>query len=220
MEINIVKFDRFNEAVSNFDLNGLLNAYKIKISDLNDMIDNLKKYELNPILLNELKRSQSINWRDLRKWKLDSYLSRYESYRNAIEKLKSIEEMIEDYSTELTDMGYTLVISARYSKIKIYAKDVRKTKLERMGDVINFLLHLNRTKRLFVELNRITNLNEFIIDFNPKTPFEPVIEDRPSDNRNNGINVDVILDELEEEYEEPDELEEEYEEPDDEEPEG
>ena len=104
-----------------------------------------------------------ITVRDLRKWKIDSILTRY----NNANQLIDMAETVEDYLLELTDNGYrikvypSLVNGNANAILLIYTKGVHKSRLDRIAEVTNFLQHLNNSHRLNVDLESIRDSNEF-----------------------------------------------------------
>jgi len=162
MKKYITKFEAFDSS----NLHNLFKEENLKVSDLNSMIDNLEKYNLDRTLLAELKRSKLRNYTDLRKWKIDSILTRYNNVYKIINKL----ELIEDYFLELTDNGYRIAISTLHDSNKyhiiIYTKGVNKSRLDRIAEVSGFLKHLNTSKRLDLDIESIQDSNEFRVIVN------------------------------------------------------
>lgn len=158
MQKYIAKFEAFDSS----SLHDLFKEHNLTIVVLNDMIDKLEKYNLDHVLVNELKKSKERGYRDLRKWKIDSILSRY----NSASRLIDMAETIEDYLLELTDNGYRIKVFPSnaaaaaaglaapdgYAVLLIYTKGVRKSRLARVAEVTSFLQHLNNSHRLNVEL--------------------------------------------------------------------
>lgn len=165
MQKYIAKFEAFDSS----SLHDLFKEHNLTIVVLNDMIDKLEKYNLDRVLVNELKKSKERGYRDLRKWKIDSILSRY----NSASRLVDMAETIEDYLLELTDNGYRIKVfpSDGYAVLLIYTKGVRKSRLDRVAEVTSFLQHLNNSHRLNVELESIRDSNEF------KVIIKSVVED-------------------------------------------
>jgi hypothetical protein len=155
MQKYIAKFEAFDSS----SLHDLFKEHNLTIVVLNDMIDKLEKYNLDHVLVNELKKSKERGYRDLRKWKIDSILSRY----NSASRLIDMAETIEDYLLELTDNGYRIKVfpSDGYAVLLIYTKGVRKSRLDKVAEVTSFLQHLNNSHRLNVDLESIRDSNEF-----------------------------------------------------------
>lgn len=182
MKKYITKFEAFDSS----NLHNLFKEENLKVSDLNSMIDNLEKYNLDRTLLAELKRSKLRNYTDLRKWKIDSILTRYNNVYKIINKL----ELIEDYFLELTDNGYRIATSivaaeilnnsrlptdterkallhdSNKYRVIIYTKGVNKSRLDRIAEVSGFLKHLNTSKRLDLDIESIQDSNEFRVIVN------------------------------------------------------
>jgi hypothetical protein len=139
-----------------------LREFNMSTKNLEEMIDTLKKYGLDSTLLRDLQTSKDRSWRDLRKWKVENYLNRYNLLKDKIEHLLDIE----DYFLELIDKDYRLKINTIGQTLKIYTKDVtQKSRLDKIAEVSAFLVHLNNTKRLKVELLKILDTNEFVVSY-------------------------------------------------------
>lgn len=171
MEKYIAKFEAFDSS----SLHNLFKDHNLTVTDINDMINRLDKYEFAlksefRVLCDELKKSKERGYRDLRKWKIDSILSRYEKANKSIEMV----ETVEDYMLELTDNGYRIKIFTSGESgfdLIVYTKGVHKSRLDRVAEVTNFLQHLNNSHRLSVDLLSIRDSNEF------KVKIQFVIED-------------------------------------------
>lgn len=135
------------EAVQQFDINKELKEYDLSISDLDKAIDALAKYDLDSVLLEELKILQSNRYKTLRKWKIDSFIKRYDNIRPLLDEII----LIEDYLLELTDAGYKLFISSRDKKIEI----------EFDYDSINAIKKINFATKQLLELSHRLKL-EFL----------------------------------------------------------
>ncbi len=167
MQKYIAKFEAFGSS----DLQNLFKDNNLKSSDIDNMIDRLDKYNLDRVLSNELRRSKERGYRDMRKWKIDSILSRYNNANKIIETA----ETIEDYLLELTDNGYRIKVyptDINSAMLLIYTKGVRKSRLDRVAEVTSFLQHLNNSHRLNVELESIRDSNEFKVFVAHRTETE------------------------------------------------
>lgn len=175
MQKYIAKFESFDSS----SLHDLFKEHNLTIVVLNDMIDKLEKYNLDHVLVNELKKSKERGYRDLRKWKIDSILSRY----NSASRLIDMAETIEDYLLELTDNGYRIKVfpSDEYAVLIIYTKGVRKSRLDRVAEVTSFLQHLNNSHRLNVELESIRDSNEFKVIIKSVVDTKKAAQDEDED---------------------------------------
>jgi len=109
-------------------------------------------YNAEP-LKDEIKKLKSVKYGGLRKWKVDSILSRF----NEVKKLVDEEILIEDYLLELTDQfGITAIIDPTKKLIAIHLPLKPSDNVERLNTVIGFLSHLNKSKRLHVDVEKIT----------------------------------------------------------------
>ena len=159
------------EAASTPRIDDVLKIFKISIKDLEEMIENLKKYGMNNSLLNDLETSKRRDWRDLRGWKVENYLNRWKDIQVKIEEA----ELVEDYFLELTDKGYRIKINLTTRRVNVYTKGVSGTRLIHFYDVINYLYHLNNMKRLSIELVSVMDNNEFLIKYSiPGEPEEQI----------------------------------------------
>lgn len=180
MQKYVAKFEAFDSST----LHNLFRENNITVSDLNDMIDKLEKYGLDHVLLKELRGSKERDYRDLRKWKIDSILSRYNKVMKSIE----IFETVEDYFLELTDNGYRIKVYSALGAVGsskmivlIYTKGVHKSRLDKIAEVSNFLQHLNNSQRLNIELNSIRDSNEFEVTIQTVSGSKKAAQDEDED---------------------------------------
>jgi hypothetical protein len=141
--------DKFNESsfVTKADLQ---KNYDISIKDIEKIIDILERYELDSVLLRELKNAKSSEYKTLRKWKVDSFMKRY---ANLKEKLDEI-ELIEDYLLEIVDEGNKVKILHNRSEIQITTQSADAIKA--INDVTSCLVHLgNRLKITLTDISRV-----------------------------------------------------------------
>jgi|GEM_PF-5486708 len=174
----IAKFE-----AAKFDPNDILKGYNMTIADLDNMINFLDKYgedesdyeefaedeedgyvrgvhqsaketdyyNATP-LKEELKKLKSSGYTGLRKWKIDNILNRYKE----VEKLIDERITIEDYLLEMTDQGVTADIDPMRKVIDIHLPRKQKGNLDKINMIISYLVHLNKSNRINVELEKIT----------------------------------------------------------------
>lgn len=147
--MNIMKF---NEA---FDLSGLLAQFKLTSpTGLDDMLDKLKKYKENLSedgldLIVDLEREKKTNWSNIRKWKLDSIVKRYEK---AISEMDFVDE-IEDMLVEIEDVGWKPSILTKSNKITFLTSG---HPIKKIADLFTFL---NSSRRFGFRLDHIQLLS-------------------------------------------------------------
>lgn len=88
------------EALSSFNVNELLKEYDMTISDLDNIINKIGKYNIFLDLYTDMNKSKLIGYRDLRKWKMENFLRRYNQIKPTIDKI----EIVEDLLVGLTDL--------------------------------------------------------------------------------------------------------------------
>ena len=149
------------EALTKLTPNEVLKEYDLTTKELDRIIDILTKYKLDDVLLRELKATQTRGYRDLRKWKVDSFIGRYEILRPRVEELMNVQ----DYFLELSDMGYGIFVSSRDRTVRIRIGGHKKKDLfGSVSEIINFLNHLNARKRLIVKLLNIDHQSDSNFD--------------------------------------------------------
>jgi hypothetical protein len=94
------------EALGTVDINSILKEFNIKISDLDNIIEKISKYSLDHDLYKDLSKSKSVNYRDLRKWKVENYLKRYKELEPVLSKM----ELIEDILIGISDLDCSISI--------------------------------------------------------------------------------------------------------------
>lgn len=147
-----MKYIQLFESLAKQTPNEILKEYDLTTKELDRIIDILTKYKLDDILLRELKSTQDRGYRDLRKWKVDSFIGRYEVLRPRIEELMEVQ----DYFLELSDMGYGILVSSRDRTVRIrIGGNKKRDLLNSISEVVNFLKQLNARKRLAVKLLNI-----------------------------------------------------------------
>jgi hypothetical protein len=177
------------EAASTPRVTEVLKDFKLKISDLQEMYNKLVNYHLDGTLQRDLKTSMDRGWRDLRKWKVQSFLDRYDRSKPKIEEI----ELIEDYFLELVDKGYRMKIDPNLNRVIIYTKDVSGTRLNHFKEVIDFFVHLNNTNRLLVDLESVKDSNELWASY--KMPGQNV-KDSSSTHNVEDDDVNQSIDEI------------------------
>lgn len=137
-----MKYIQLFESLAKQTPNEILKEYDLTTKELDRIIDILTKYKLDDILLRELKSTQDRGYRDLRKWKVDSFISRYEVLRPRIEELMEVQ----DYFLELSDMGYGILVSSRDRTVRIrIGGNKKRDLLNSISEVVNFLKQLKKS---------------------------------------------------------------------------
>lgn len=132
------------EALSSFNVNELLKEYGMTISDLDNIINKIGKYSVGHDLYLDISRSKKVNYRDLRKWKLDNYLSRYEELKPTISKI----EYIEDLLVGISDLECRVDISADPKNpykghLSIEFAAWPNKAIKKINDITSELLHIS-----------------------------------------------------------------------------
>lgn len=144
-----MKYIKLFEAVIKQTPNDILKEYDMTTKELDRIIDVLTKYNLDAVLLRELKGTQERAYRDLRKWKVESFMKRFELVRPRVEELMEVQ----DYFLELSDMGYGIMVSASNKTIRIrIGGNKKRDLLSSLAEVTSFLKQLNTHNRLPVKL--------------------------------------------------------------------
>jgi hypothetical protein len=130
--MNIMKF---NEAQ---DLGSLLSQYKLGSSGLDDMVTKLKKYRDNLgeegiSLLEDLEREYKSKWANIRKWKLDSIMARYQKAISEMEQVDDIEDML----LELEDAGWQVEIFTKANTLRF--RTGRDHQIKKLHELFSFL---------------------------------------------------------------------------------
>lgn len=131
-------FDKKFEA-SRVNPNDVLKDFGLRTSDLDKMIDTLREYDLDSKLLQELISTQDRSYQNLRKWKVESFISRYNLLKQKINEI----ELIEDYMLELSDMGYSVKIANYKKTIYIIFPVNGENAIKKISEVMDYMKHLS-----------------------------------------------------------------------------
>ena len=151
MRNTIAKF----EALGTFNPTSVLKEFNLTINDLNVMIKDLEEYGIDPILSKELSVSKVKGYRDLRKWKVESFLGRYNAAKGILDEA----QLVDDYMLELSDQGIGVKIDPNKNIILIVIPLMSTTEmkhlsiLEKLNLVTTHLLH--DTRRILTEFQGI-----------------------------------------------------------------
>lgn len=110
------------------------------------MIERLEKHKVDKDLLNDLKLSKSRGWRDLRKWKIISFIKRYKNSKPLIDE----DRLISDYFLELEDEGYSIKIDVKSRDVIIEFETNNDNRGSKYIRVIEFLNQLKRRLKIKV----------------------------------------------------------------------
>lgn len=143
------------EAMSTFDPEIVLKEFQMTTQDLDRMLNTLKEYSIARDLVRDLESSKSMQYRDLRKWKLELYLKAYKEVESEIQTLDSIK----DFLFTITDDGASVKISPERGKggesgtLEIEFLATRLKGIKKLNDITTDLLHLQN--RLNIEFDYI-----------------------------------------------------------------
>ncbi len=135
------------EALSGFNPNDILKEYDLSTKEIDKIIDTLKKYEIEPTLLSELKLTQTRQYRDLRKWKVNSFIGRYEKIKPLLDEIF----LIEDYMLELSDQNYKVYINPSTKTIQISFYVNASTAIQKINIATTHLLQTSHRLKLDFE---------------------------------------------------------------------
>lgn len=142
-------------------LSNLLKKFNLTIKSFDDMISTMKGHNIGKDIIIDIEKIKQGDYRNLREWSLKHILNRYEKCISEYEK-------IGDYFTELTDRGFLLSIDQRNKEIHLKDDGVSGTKVEKLAEVVNVFLHLNKSRRLKCEIYAIEGMgidNTRILEF-------------------------------------------------------
>ena len=171
---------RFNESA---DIDVILSEFKMTTKSFDDILERLTKYRSNltedvDSLIKDIQREKNSNWSKLRKWKIESIISRY---KEAMKLVESIEE-IEDILLEVEDNGWKYEIIINQNKIHFTAKD---SPIKKINSLFNFLSssHKFGFKMDMISFNKSRKSVDVVVIYKIKTTdwsedHEPSMDDK------------------------------------------
>lgn len=144
MRKHIAKFEAVDPKL--FAPNVVLKEFNLTTRDLDEMIHDLHEYEVDVDLYRELSLSKERAYRDLRKWKIQNFITRYKKSRLIIDEAI----LVEDYMLELMDQGFKVKVDANRGWVYIHIPLIATTEMkhlsiiEKLNLVTSHLLHESR----------------------------------------------------------------------------